>query len=335
MKLIGIVIAVMLIMTIFAVAQPYEKQGFTRSIEKTSSASLGVDVPVWEVGDAWTYKVENISIDYVDESQSLDMYLGIEELPLVVIDATGDYYTLTFTTSTSGHGMVNTDRGSGPVNISLLFDSVAISGKVVIEKSTLGVKEISASLEAQKFTFDVLNQPYITLPTWLQHISTKITMNISTNYDTPATMLSFPMNTGSAWNLNALSFTIDGKIQCIWFNILNFVNNIAKLIGMEFMPPEIAELLPVIDIDDTLSTLGPGNVFEIPPIAYAFYCPQTDNITVAAGSYEAYNINIIGGAAECYYAPSAGNIIKITGNFEDILPAVKTISLELVSTNYS
>jgi hypothetical protein len=333
-KLIGVLICVMLMTTLLTVAKPPEKIENTSPTETMSSA-YDADVPVWEVGDKWTYKIDNISINYYQESQTINLYLAIAELPLTVIDTAGDYYTLAFQTNMSGQGKVYTDQGDGPVNISITFTSIALSGNVIIEKSTLGVKEISASFEKQKFLVDIIDQPYIELPLWLRHISTKITMDITTNYDTPITMLTFPLNAGIFWNSTATNFSINGKIQCFWFKLLNFLNNLAKLFDKEFLPSEIAALLPIIDIKDALTTLGPGNVFQIPAIPNAFFCLNTENIIVPAGTYEAYNITLIGGLAQCYYAPTAGNVVKITGNFEDILPNVKNFNMELLSTTFS
>ena len=76
-------------------------------------------------------------------------------------------------------------------------------------------------------------------------------------------------------------------------------------------------------------------MFQIPAIDSAFFCLNTENITVLAGDYEAYNITIIGGMAQCFYAPTAGNVVKITGNLEELIPYITNINMELLSTNYS
>jgi hypothetical protein len=76
-------------------------------------------------------------------------------------------------------------------------------------------------------------------------------------------------------------------------------------------------------------------VFQTPAISDAFFCLNTENITVPAGTYEAYNITLVGGLAQCFYAPTAGNVVKIAGNLEEIIPYLKGINMELLSTNYS
>ena len=37
----------------------------------------------------------------------------------------------------------------------------------------------------------------------------------------------------------------------------------------------------------------------------------------------------MGGLGNIYYAPEVGNIVKITGNFEDVLPFISNINAEL------
>ncbi len=81
--------------------------------------------------------------------------------------------------------------------------------------------------------------------------------------------------------------------------------------------------------------LGYENVVLLPPIPNAFFCLNTENITIPAGTYEAYNITLFGGQAQCYYAPTAGNIVKILAHLEEIDPNVKNIKIELLSTNYT
>jgi hypothetical protein len=323
----------MLMTTLLAVAKPPQKIE-SKSSTETMSTAYAADVPVWEIGDQWTYQIDDISIVHQQEGKSINLLLTIAELPLTVTSTAGDFYTLEFQTSVSGQCTVSVDPGDGPANFSIIFSDLDISGKVLIEKSTLGIKEISAGFNKEKISIEI-KQSIIPLPRFLQKFSTKITMNIATTFDTPFSLLTFPLNTGNVWNMTSTNITINGKIQSLYLNLINFINKMAKLFGKEFLPPEIAALLPVIDIKDALTTLGYGNVFPIPTTSDAFYCLNTENITVPAGTYEAYNIVLFEGVGQCYYAPTAGNVVKITGNFEEINPDIKNIKMELISTNYS
>jgi len=318
--------------TFLVVAKPPQKIE-SKSSTETIPTAYNADVPIWKIGDQWTYKIDDISILNENKNVTTYLYLTIAELPLTVVSTTGDFYTLEFQTTINGQFKDSIHVGS-PVNLSMTFSNLKISGNVLIEKSTLGIKEISAGFKKEKFSIQI-KQPYIPLPLFLQKFSTKITMNITTTFDTPFSLLTFPLNSGIAWNLTSTNITINGKIQSLWLNLINFINKIATLFGKEFLSPEISALLPIIDIKDTLATFGYGNVFQIPTTSDAFFCLNTENITVPAGAYDAYNITLFGGTAQCYYAPTAGNIVKITGNFEKTHPYLKYINMELISTNYS
>jgi hypothetical protein len=332
-KLIGMVLCVILITTSIAVAQPPQQAESTLSTE-TISSGYYIDVPVWEINDQWIYRIDSISINSHKEKVQMNLSLTIAELPLTVISTTGDFYTLEFQTSVSGQMILGIDTSKGPVNLLIVFSNIELSGNVLIEKSTLGIKELSFAFNKEKFKIEI-EQPYIILPSFLQKFSTKITMNMTQTFNTPLSILTFPLDTGIFWNLISTNFTINGNIQSNWLNLLYLLNNIAKQFDHEFLPPKFSALLPIIDIKEALATLGFGNVGKIPAIPFAFICYNTENIVVPAGTYNAYSINLLGGKAQCYYAPTAGNVIKITGNFEEIIPNITNINMKLLSTNYS
>jgi len=235
----------------------------------------------------------------------------------------------------NGIGYVNADSGDGPVNVSVTISDLAIQGTVQVDKTKLGIKDIQVSFDNQKITFNIIEQPYLPLPSWLHILSAKFSSDIDVNCDVSVALLTFPLNTGLLWDLVATSFSVNGQLQSKLFNLLLFINNIAKLFGKELLPAEIAALLPIIDFNDALTSFVGTNVFDIPGFAGVFYCPATETVSVPAGIYDAYNITLMGGIGQCYYAPAAGSIIKLRGNFEDLIPFVKSIDLTLQHTNYS
>ncbi len=332
-KIIGILVCLMLLTTIGATATP-----LTTLLKQkhTSSASTSmVDVPIWEIGDKWTYEVSDISINYTTDTQSILLQGSITQLPLEVTSTEGDYYTLGFQTTMSGIGYINANSEEGPVNVSVTISDLAIQGTVQVDKTKLGIKDIQVSFDDQKISFNIIEQPFIPLPSFLHVISPKFTSDIDVNCNISAALLSFPLDTGLYWDLVATSFSVNGQIQSKLFNLILLIHNIVKLFGKELLPAEIAALLPVIDFNEALTTFVGTNTFEIPGFAGVFYCPATETYSVPAGTYEAYNITLMGGIGQCYYAPDAGSIIKLRGNFADLIPFVESLDLTLLNTTYS
>ncbi|MEM4257977.1 MAG: hypothetical protein QXL17_02355 [Candidatus Thermoplasmatota archaeon] len=233
----------------------------------------------------------------------------------------------------SGVSDINVDFGDGPINMTVTFSSAYLGGTIIVKKANLGVQDFRLFFK-DRLRVTVYHQPYVHLPFSLPVIPVPLTVSLSTHFEKPFCFLSFPFNTGSTWNLSATNFTINGNLQSIWFKILDVVNKLANRFGYELLPPEIAALLPIVYINETLHALGIGNRFSIPEIPYAFSCFSTENVTVPAGTYTCYNVSILGGLAHYYYAPAAGTIIKLSGNFQEVFPSLKNINIELLQTNF-
>jgi len=328
MKIIGILIGLMLVTTIFAVAQNNKTITKETSTNTSASTTYSVDVPVWEIGDQWTYKIDNITIT----TNQTEIYLSMDQLPLTVTAVDETSYTLHFETSVNGHSQINADIGDGPINVTITLPNLQISGTVKIDKSTLGINALSADLTG-RFWIDIKNQPYIEFS--LPVLPFKVTTNLISDFSHSVSILTFPLNTTMIWNSTATNLTMNGEIRSPWFYFIKILNQITTLLGNPLLPPEIEALLPIVNIQEAFTTLGTSNVFGIPMIPGAFMCLNTEMIIVNDVTYDAYNITILNGMAECFYAPTAGSIVKLTGNLEEIIPLVKNINMELVSTNYT
>jgi hypothetical protein len=331
-KLFGMFICVMLMTTFFTVTLPAEKKDETSTHMAPIPLASPVDVPVWEIGDKWTYKIDNITLDINQNNQTIFLYLTIAQLPLEVIASNTTCYTLSFETSVSGHSKIYGDFGNGLININITFSNLAISGNITIEKSTLGIKALDLLFNG-RFWVDIIQQPYISFS--LPVLPVRLTINATMDLDFPFCLLTFPLDTNMSWNSTPANLTLNGMIQSPWLHLILFINNIASLLGYELLPPEIAALLPVVNIKDALTAMGYGNMIQIPAIPDVFYCLTTEDVTVPAGTYNTYNITLLGGLGFAYYAPTAGTIVKISGNFEEIIPYLTSINMELLSTNYS
>jgi hypothetical protein len=329
-KIIATLLCGMLLTTSLVLAIPSDNK-LTTNTETHHVSPVSSDVPVWHVGNTWTYKVDNISVNFQENNQTIYMILSINQLPLTVSSDSGGSYTLSFSTKASGHGVIDVNTDQGPLNIEIDFKDATVEGSVIIEKTELGIQSIDATLHGT-FHLTVIEWPSGKLP--FSHLPVPVTMNITMGSSNPIALLSFPMDVGTIWNLSAADLTVNGDIHSVWLNIIHFVNMIMGLFGQDFLPPELEVLLPVVNIKDALNAFGIGNVFSVPEVPGIFTCDDITTVTVPAGTYETYDISIAQGIGSVFYAPTAGSVIKISGNFHDIIPYIQDLNMELTSTNY-
>ena len=327
-NVVGIFICLMLITSLFTLVTPAENKVKDKELIQPLTIPLQVDVPIWEIGNQWVYRIDDVNIKFNDTNTLFDMSLSIDTLPLTVRTLDETSYTLAFETKISGNAKLDMDRGDGPINISITFSNLKFSGDIIFEKATLGIKGLLGSFNG-RFWVKINEQPIVPLPP-LPSLPVKIKANLVSDFSDSITPLMFPLNDSMIWNLTETNLTLNGEIRSPWLYLVLFINSF-----YEFLPPEIAALLPVVDIKEAFTTLGRENIISIPMIAGAFYCMNTETITVPARTYDAYNITIMDGMARCFYAPDAGNIIKLTGNIEDLIPFITNINMELLSTTYS
>lgn len=303
------------------------------------SPAASDDVPTWEIGNKWVYQLNNIDFAFSEiEDRDVNIQLSAGDISLTVIEETSS----TYITELSASGIdVALDvyfdwyiEGKDPTILELVFSDAELNGEIIFEKDTLGIDSVEATLS---IVFDSTELP-IELPAFITNIVKTIPVDINFNleFDESLPLIDFPIETGKKWGIPATTVTIDGNVDSIWLKIANIVNKILKLVGLDFIPPELAGYLPSIDISDILEDMGMSNVFEISEIEEVlrkspFEAAQQTSVSIDAGSFTAYNILFVQGLGEVYYSPEAKNIVKITGYLNDFIPIVENIDLELVS----
>jgi hypothetical protein len=89
-KIIGIVVLMLLVTTVVSATNVNVK-------EQSQPTSVGVDVPVWEVGDTWVYNQRAIEYRYTQNGTLWFLLYRNATLTHEVTDDTGDNYTLKIT----------------------------------------------------------------------------------------------------------------------------------------------------------------------------------------------------------------------------------------------
>ena len=347
-KMFGIIVCILLMTGYITVAENIEKTSQISTSKKISNVSFEDDVPVWTVDNYWNFKIEDMTVDYEKEGQYINVKLKTNNLQLKVIDVKTDSYILDINAELTGSGYAYINLGDGPVNITINLKSTKLTGTIVFNKSDMGIKQLNPKLEG-RIVVNVIEQPYTEFS--IPAIPIRATIEIFTTLATPLTIIDFPLNVSNIWGVPSANISIEGTIKSPWLYLINFLNNIAiKHWNLTLRIAEkleideetvrtitdmLSDILPIINISYVLTEyMQIGNVFETPEIPTIFICDDIEEITVQGNSYNAYNISVIGGIGNIYYAPDAGNIIKIYGHFKDILPFISDLNIELKETNY-
>jgi hypothetical protein len=144
------------------------------------------ELPIWKVGDSWTYKVE---IEGGQDS-SIDFDISIDNLKLEVIEVQNEAYKLDMAVP------IGDITGSGSVDLDIItlqgkLINTKMDGTVYVDKSTLEIIESEAIIDG--YIDKIVDIPF--------------TVNIYTSFydlDTNRTnfsSLKFPLNIGSKWTV--------------------------------------------------------------------------------------------------------------------------------------
>ncbi len=319
--------------------------------EGTPSAqnTLGlIDTPVWSEGMSWTYNIDTVEID-ISEIADRQMYLLLETGDITfTVDEVGST-TYTTTVSTSDLELF--------VDLSLDFYSedlsniigtgkivnASLDGTIIFDKSTLGINEISIVLTAAIETESLVpNFDFEFPPIVLNRVpEIPFSVDLSVSFKAPFELFKYPLELEKGWGLPEANFTIDGTITSPYFRILSIIDKLAGIIGVDILPPIIADFLPIIDVAEVLNSFGMSNQMDFAGIDYGLFdeplmkCRSEQEVTVQAGTFTTYDIWFMVGAGELYYSPDAQNIVKIDANIDNYIPIIDTISLELTEYTLS
>jgi hypothetical protein len=260
----------------------------------------------WSVGNSWIYNIHTFEMKL--DITFLDLLIegagALQNLELTVTDEDEDSYTLGFEGEITGNiNLVNKFMKPG-----VMLRSITLDGDMVIDKSTLGIKQIIAHLKGR--AFPLLGR--IPVPVLLP-----FEITVDTEVNKVFEYVNFPLKTDKKWFYDNIAFTMKPDIDTAGLNIFKLMNRIANLLNMTLFPPE---------------------GFSITFSSLVFKCVDMQSIFVEAGTYEAYQLSFKD-IVNYYYSPSAGNVIKISTEFEDfVLPFIGSLSMklegELISTNY-
>lgn len=309
------------------------------------SNTLGtVETPVWEEGMSWTYEIDELDVDISEvEGRKLIVQFESGDIIFTVTEATGSSYTATVTTDNLEVFLDAEIESFGdidsPIRVTGKLIDTAINGEIKFDKSTLGIIQLDLSIDGALDTESILENVDFDIPPILLKLFSKIPFTVSVEgyFDKGYELIDYPLSIDKEWGLPEGSMTIDGTIKSPYLRPLSIMLKLARLVGVDILPPAIVQNLPVIDIASLLNDLGMSNELEISEFekmfgTSLFLVRSEDELTVDAGTFTTYNIQFFLGAGNFFYSPEVQNIVRIDGNIDHFIPIIDTISLELVDT---
>lgn len=242
------------------------------NLEKNKTTNSDDPVPTWNVGNSWTYTINNFIIDYQYENLKLYMTGRIDEFKWSVIDTSGTDYKVSLTGKITANSYeINLPFASRVLHITGSIKPLltSLTGTIVLTKSDLELKDASASI--QGITAAKIYPIPVSLP-----IPYKIVMDgdLSTLFP----LFDFPLYVDKFWSLPSIDIT-------------------SKL--------NIGGLFRIFKYPITFKTSYSWTPF-------AFHCKPKVDVTVQAGTFSAYEItSTFFDIFKYYYAPSVGNLVKI------------------------
>jgi len=281
-------------------------------------STISDDVPIWNVGDKWTYKIKNLNLDWEEEGEIVHVHASVDKIPLEVIDDTEESYTVDFKTAMAGDWNIDLNLGGKipPIRLSGRLLRTSLAGEIVVDKDTLGIKQVDAQIKGIMIIYAI-------------PIPFKINTNLE--FDKPVTLLEFPLEIGNYCAHSSTNMAINGELTSFWLKVLNFVNKIALLFGKEFIPSNLSSLLPDIDLKNALKIITGNETFEVGGLNNIAVVNKED-ITVPAGTFNCYRISLMdptgipAGVLDMYYSPQVGNIVNMS--------VIGYFDMELIDTNY-
>jgi hypothetical protein len=349
-KYVCLFVGLLLMTTMVSTGKPLGSEPMSPVVNDGSPKTTNVDVPVWHVGDWWSYDIGMFTAHIVKANQSYNFSFKPQDLNLTVINDAGTMYMVALTISQIiGDVNVSGTLEGGVITIVASLNDTKANGTILFDKADLGIRQIQIHVSGQLHA-KIMQLPGISLR---RPIPIRGTSNISlvVTYDAPYTVFSFPFDLGSFWGRPAVNMTLDGTVQSTWLTRINFINNIIQkhwkvvkfitgLFGIDSAALKnisdiCADILPTIHIGTVLQTYMGGNTFPVLGIDPMFICTGVENVSVKAGNFSAYNISVLG-QGDIYYAPDVRNIIKISGHFTtETFPFLKTLEIQLTDTSYS
>jgi len=265
-KILGIMVCMLVILSVAAAAEPIKIKQISKG-----TTSFDDDVPTWNVGDSWTFTINDFTVDYDESGQKMFMDGKIDDFKWTVTDTSGSSYKVDFTGEITADYEIYLSSPSATLYVTGTFKPTLthLTGTITFTKSDLEIEDISAEIKG--ITMATISPIPIPLP-----IPFKLTLD--GDLSTVFPIFDFPLSTLKVWALPDINIEMNVQMGGI-FGLIN---------------------IPV-----QFSTHYSWN-----PLAFWCWSKESITVEAGSFDAWRI-ASIIGGFFEYYYAPSVGNLIKI------------------------
>ena len=266
-KILGIIVCILLLTSVItAVGQT--------TIEKKQNKGSNIlddDVPIWNVGDSWTYTIDDFTFDYEGGGQKIFFDGSIDDFTWTVADTGGSTYKVDFTGKLNCNYEIYLSSSSGTIYVTgnIKNTLTRMDGTLVFTKSNLQLQDMSAEIKG--ITAAKIYPIPIPLP-----IPFKATVEGDLSTEFP--LFDFPLSSNKFWTLPDMDI---------------------------IMSIHAGGIFGIINIPITFSTH-----YSWMPLAFHCKNKQDVSVeagTFNAWEIESTFFDLF----RYYYAPEVGNIIKI------------------------
>ncbi len=265
-KILGIMVCMLVILSAAAVAEPIKIKQISKG-----TTSFDDDVPTWNVGDSWTFTINDFTVDYDESGQKMFMDGKIDDFKWTVTDTSGSSYKVDFTGEITADYEIYLSSPSATLYVTGTFKPTLthLTGAITFTKSDLEIEDISAEIKG--ITMATISPIPIPLP-----IPFKLTLD--GDLSTVFPIFDFPLHALKPWALPDID--IEMNVQ-------------------------FGGIFGLIKIPVTFPTH-----YSWTPLAFWCWSKESITVEAGTfDAWEISSI--IGGFFEYYYAPSVGNLVKI------------------------
>lgn len=247
-------------------------------------------VPTWSNGNSWTYNIDNFKVDYEYGNLKIRLNGKIDNFKWEVKSTSGDEYILDI---------------SGKFSASLLDIYLPLTSSVMhiqgiinptFTKIDGNIVFTKSDLGIKDVTARIRGIAIAQIDPIPLYLPIPFKMNLDTVFSTVLPIFDFPLRDHKFWNMPKLDITADMEASGIF--------------GLFKYPMKMT--------------------ISYPWLPLAFHCWPKASITVASGTYDAYEItSLLFSLFEYYYAPTVGNLVKLDATMPN-----GEIHGELISYNY-